>query len=86
MEHDRHHDRTVRLLELRLEALADVSERSLSGARPLDRRVLAAEAATRHAVELELLSREEAGRIWAAVARRHPGVRWCQSGCPGLAA
>ena len=84
--HDRpHHHRTIRLLESRLEALAGASERSLCGPRPLDRRVLAVEAATRHAVELQLLSREEAGAIWAAVARRHPLVRWCQAG-PGLAA
>jgi hypothetical protein len=78
------HDRTVRLLERRLEVLADVSERSLSGARPLERHVLALEAATRHAVALELLSDEEARHIWAAVARRHPTVDWCQVGCAGL--
>jgi hypothetical protein len=78
------HDRTARLLEVRLEILAGVSERSLSGQRPLERHVLAMEAATRHAVALEVLSQEEARRIWAAVARRHPGVRWCQAGCPGL--
>ena len=82
----RHHDRTVRLLETRLEILADISERSLSGPRALECQILALEAATRHAVELELLSQEEAGAIWTAVARRHPSVRWCQTGCPGLAA
>lgn len=85
MKPDPHHDRTIRLLECRLEALAGASERSLSGPRPLDRQVLAVEAATRHAVRLDLLSPEEAGEIWAAVARRHPLVRWCQAG-PGLAA
>jgi hypothetical protein len=85
MDHHSHHDRTVRLLEWQLEALANVTERLLSG-RPNDRQVVALEAATRHAVELELLSREEAGGIWNAVAKRHPGVRWCQGGCPGLAA
>jgi hypothetical protein len=85
MERRNHHDRTIRLLKCRLEVLAGASERSLSEPRPLDHRVLAVEAATRHAVDLELLSREEAGEIWAAVARRHPLVRWCQGG-PGLAA
>ncbi len=85
MQRQTHHDRTIRLLECRLEALAGASERLLSGPRPLDRQVLAVEAATRHAVKLELLSPEEAGEIWAAVARRHPLVRWCQAG-PGLAA
>jgi hypothetical protein len=80
------HDRTARLLERRLEVLADTSERCLSGPRPLEAQVLAVEAATRHAVDLDLLSREEAGAIWAAVARRHPSVRWCQAGCPGVAA
>jgi hypothetical protein len=85
MDQHSHHDRTVRLLESQLEALAHVTERSLSG-RPNDRQVVALEAATRHAVELELLSSEEAGGIWNAVAKRHPGVRWCQGGCPGLQA
>lgn len=85
MDQHAHHDRTVRLLESQLEALANVTERSLSG-RPMDRQVVALEAATLHAVELEMLSLEEAGGIWNAVARRHPGVRWCQGGCPGLAA
>jgi hypothetical protein len=85
MQHHPHHDRTIRLLESRLEVLADVFERSLCDPRPLDFRVLAVEAATRHAIELELLSREEAGEIWAAVARRHPLARWCQAG-PGLTA
>ena len=85
MEAHPHHQRTVRLLESRLESLAAVSERLPSAPRPLDRRVLALEAATQHAVELELLSREEAGAIWAAVARRHPLARWCQAG-PSLAA
>jgi hypothetical protein len=88
MRRDRrvHHDRTVRLLEARLEALAGVTERCLSGPRPVDPQVFALEAATRHAVELRLLSRDEAGAIWASVGERHPSVGWCQGGCPGLAA
>ena len=80
-----HHDRTVRLLEAQLEALAGASERSLSGPGRFHRQVLAVEAATRHAVALELLSPEEAGAIWAGVARRHPRVGWCGCG-PKLAA
>lgn len=80
------HERTLRLLQSRLEVLADVSERSISQPRPFDRRVLAVEAATRYAVALELVSREEASELWATVARRHPGVGWCQRGCPGLVA
>jgi hypothetical protein len=71
------HDRTVRLLEARLEALAVVSERAPGGGRPYDRHILGAAAATRHAVALHLLSREEAGAIWAGVARRHPRASWC---------
>ena len=84
MERQVHHDRTVRLLEGRLEALAHASERSLVARPALDRQVVAVTAATRHAVALELLSSDEAGEIWAAVARRHPGVNWCERG-PELA-
>ena len=79
-------DRTVRLLEAELEALAGVSERSLAGARSLEPRVLALEAATRHAVALGLLAPSEARAVWAALAERHPGVRWCRDGCPDVAA
>ena len=86
MRDHRHHERTVRLLESRLEMLADATERSLPAPRFLERQVLAVEAATRHAVELELLSREDVDRIWSEVARRHPAARWCQAGCPGIAA
>jgi hypothetical protein len=82
---EQRHIRTVRLLETKLEALALVSERSLSGDRAVEPQVRCAVAATRHAVELELLSRAEAGAIWNGVANRHPGVPWCRSG-PGIAA
>jgi hypothetical protein len=71
--------RTARLLEARLEALAVASERSFEGERPFDRQILGVEAATRHAVALELLSSEQAGAIWAGVARRHPDALWCQA-------
>lgn len=83
---DRHHERTVRQLAARLEAVAGVTERSLAGARPLAPQVLALEAATRHAVELGVLARDEAEAIWAEVADRHPGVAWCRAGCADLAA
>ncbi|HEX2044715.1 MAG TPA: hypothetical protein VHF23_03700 [Gaiellaceae bacterium] len=83
-DHSRH-DRTVRLLESRLEALAFVSQRSPRGERRYEREIVAAAAATRHAVALELISPEEAGAIWATVARRHPEAAWCRTG-PQLAA
>lgn len=70
--------RTARLLEARLEELAVASERSHEGEKPFDRQILGVEAATRHAVALELLSPEQAGAIWAGVAQRHPRARWCQ--------
>jgi hypothetical protein len=71
--------RTARLLEARLEALALASEHSLEGERPFDRQILGVEAATRHAVALDLLSPQQAGAIWAGVARRHPDARWCHA-------
>jgi hypothetical protein len=79
------HDRTVRLLEARLEALAVVSERAPSGPRPYDRHILGVVAATRHAVALDLLSPQEAGDIWAGVARRHPDASWCLRDAPAFA-
>jgi transcription elongation GreA/GreB family factor len=85
MDERSRHDRTVRLLEARLEALAVASERSPRGERRFDREIVAAVAATRHAVELELISTEEAASIWATVAGRHPHAAWCRVG-PRLAA
>ena len=79
------HDRTIRLLEARLESLALASEQRPAAERRLERQIVATVAATRHAVALELISREEAGALWADVARRHPDARWCAAG-PGLAA
>ena len=66
--------------------MAGLTERSLSGPRSVEIQVLALEAATRHAVDLDLFSRDEAGALWAEVAERHPAVPWCRDGCPGLAA
>jgi hypothetical protein len=85
-QQDLRHDRAVRLLAARLEVVAGLTERSLSGPRSVETHVLGLEAATRHAVDLELVTRDEAGALWAEVAQRHPGVSWCRAGCPGLAA
>ena len=79
------HDRTMRLLEARLEALAVVSERAPSGPRPYDRHILGVVAATRHAVALDLLSPQEAGEIWAGVASRHPDASWGRRDAPAFA-
>ncbi|MBD0290608.1 MAG: hypothetical protein ICV74_05075 [Thermoleophilia bacterium] len=81
-ESEEAHERRARLLAARLEALATASERSLSGERPLDGRITALEAATRHAVALGLLTGGEAAELWRAVAERHPGVAWCRARPP----
>jgi hypothetical protein len=73
-------ERTRHMLEARLEGLACVCERSPTTTRLLERQVTAVAAATRRAVELELLSAEEATAVWATVALRHPLAEWCRSG------
>jgi transcription elongation GreA/GreB family factor len=85
MDERSRHDRTIRLLETRLEALAAVSERRPRAEQRLDREIVAAVAATRHAVALALISTDEADAVWGSVARRHPHARWCRLG-PRLAA
>jgi hypothetical protein len=80
------HDRTLRLLEARLEALADACERSPRGERRFEPEIIAALAATRHAVDLGLISPLEGDTVWAAVARRHPRAAWCRRGPRPLAA
>ena len=85
MDKNLRHDRTVRLLASRLESLAVASMRAPGGERVYRHHILAAMAATRHAVDLDLLSRSEADAIWAEVADRHPDAGWCRSG-PRLAA
>jgi hypothetical protein len=77
MDTDARHDRTVRLLAARLETLAVASVRSPGGERAYRDHILAAVAATRHAVALDLISPDEAGAIWTQVARRHPEAQWC---------
>jgi hypothetical protein len=79
------HDRTLRLLEARLEALAGASERQPRGELRFEREIAATVAATKHAIDLELISVEEAGAVWARVAGRHPDAGWCRTG-PRLAA
>jgi hypothetical protein len=79
MDERSRHDRTVRLLEARLEALAVASARVPRGERDLDREIVAAVTATRHAVALELISFDEAAAIWSAVAQRHPDAGWCRT-------
>jgi hypothetical protein len=77
MDTDARHNRTVRLLAARLETLAVASVRSPGGERAYRDHILAAAAATRHAVALDLISPDEAGEIWTQVARRHPEAQWC---------
>ena len=80
------HNRTLRLLEARLEALADACERAPRGERRFESEIIAALAATRHAVDLGLISPLEGDTVWAAVARRHPHAEWCRRGPRPLAA
>jgi hypothetical protein len=79
------HDRTLRLLEARLEALADASERASRGERRYECEIDAVVAATRHAIALGLISASEGDSVWAVVASRHPRASWCRKG-PGLLA
>jgi hypothetical protein len=79
------HDRTLRLLEGRLDALARASERQPRGELRFQREIAATVAATKHAIDLELITAEEAGAVWARVAGRHPDAAWCRTG-PRLAA
>ena len=78
MEVHSDHSRTARLLETRLEALAQACERSSNPQARFDEHVFCVIAATRNAVALELLSAEEAGEIWAQVRTRHPSADWCR--------
>jgi hypothetical protein len=80
MDSHARHDRTLRLLAARLETLAVASLRCPGGERVYRDHILAAVAATRHAVALDLLSSEEADAIWTQVAHRHPEARWCVTG------
>lgn len=76
MSPDARHDHTVRLLAGRLEEIALATERRPARRAELETSVLAALAATRHAVALGLMSAEEADAIWASVADRHPTAPW----------
>jgi hypothetical protein len=77
MRLDTSHERTMRLLAARLQAIAVVSERLPAGASRyatsgLEREVRRAAAATRNAVGLDLITGAEATEIWAAAVRQHP--------------
>lgn len=72
------HDRIVRLLEARLEALAQASERPSHPQVSFDVHVLQVVEATRNAIALELLTVDEASAIWAEVRTRHPSAGWCR--------
>lgn len=86
MDERARHDRTLRLLEARLEALADACERAPRGERRFEPEIVAAAAATRHAVELGLISAQEGDAVWSAVASGHPRAAWCSRGPRLLAA
>lgn len=75
MTHHSRHDRTARRLTACLETIAQTAERVHADERELEPALARAAAATRNAVELELLTSEEAATIWAQVADRHPTVR-----------
>ena len=59
--------------------------RDLLGEVRYEREIIATAAATRHAIELDLITSEEAGSVWRDVADRHPQAGWCRTG-PELAA
>ncbi len=86
MDERARHDRTLRLLEARLETLAEACERTPRGELRLEAEILATAAATRRAVALGLILAHEADRAWAAAARRHPRATWCRSGPRTVAA
>ena len=71
------HERTVRLLEARLELLASIGERCPATERRFDAHVDAVAEATQRAIELEVLTPAEAAAVWATVAGRHPNALWC---------
>jgi hypothetical protein len=68
-------ERTARLLSQRLEDLAETLERSGASTKSVGRLIELASVATLHAVQLDLISAENAGSIWDGVERRHPALR-----------
>ena len=67
-------ERTARLLSQRLEDLAETLERSGASTRSVGRLLELASVATLHAVQLDLITADSAGRIWDGVERRHPAL------------
>ena len=76
------HDRTVRLLAAELEAVAFARERATLRACDLETQILRLATATRNAVTLEVISAEEADRIWTSAVEQHPSVAWRPAGLP----
>ena len=65
-------ERTARLLSQRLEELAETLERSGASTKSVARLLELASVATLHAVQLDLLTADRAGRIWDGAVKRHP--------------
>ena len=76
------HDRTVRLLAAELEAVALAGERASLRACDIETQILRLATATRNAVTLEVISVEEADRIWTSAVEQHPLVAWRPAGPP----
>ena len=67
--------RAAKLLATRLEELAAAAERATSMGEPLlVRRIELACMSTQHAIDLELLTEEQASRIWREAETRHPAL------------
>jgi hypothetical protein len=73
--HDERAARAAKLLATRLEELAAAAERATSmGEALLTRRIQLAHMSTQHAVDLHLLSEDEASAIWRDAELRHPAL------------
>ncbi len=75
MTQDERAARAAKLLATRLEELAAAAERATSmGEALLVRRIELACMSTQHAIDLQLLTEEEAGAIWHGAEARHPAL------------
>ena len=75
------HDRTLRLLAAELEAVSRAGARG-SARCDLESRVLRLAAATRNAVDLGVISADEADRLWASAIDRDPLIGATRPGPP----
>jgi hypothetical protein len=67
--------RAAKLLAIRLEQLAAAAERATSMGEPLlVRRIQLACMSTQHAIDLQLLTEEQAEAIWQHAETRHPAL------------